>query len=203
MPLSVSHTRTILSLEPVIIHRLLPGKNLTELTAACGLRQDEIKRRQKSRTVCPEYTRISGKLCGSEPDPSEVISQHLTVPSLHPLINLLPSPVNSIHLTPCVCPDHFATSFRLRESHIQSELFKSPPAMYRPSGLNATERNLLVLPVTDKTFDDPSRKFHMRTDASSDPETRERPSGGKAMLPIELMWFLNTARIRLRAISHI
>ena len=82
------------------------------------------KKTQKSRTEFPENLRITGKLFRSEPDPSEVISQYLTIQSPPPLINPLPSGVNSTHRTPLVCPGHFATRFCLRESHIQSEPFQ-------------------------------------------------------------------------------
>ena len=116
----------------------------------------------------------------SEPVPSKVTSQHLTVPSSHPLINKSPSGENSIRLRQDVCANHFATSVYLRESHIERDLSKFPPAMYRPSGLNATEAKKPVLQVTGISFDEPSRKFHIRIDASWDGETRERPLGEKA-----------------------
>ena len=192
----MSHTRTVLSSEPVPIH-CLPGKNAIEQTGSCGLQSMcEEKETQQRRTVCPENPRISGKFCGSEPIPIEDISQYLMVPSLLPLINPLPSGVNSIHLTPALCPHHLATSLCVRESHIQSELSKFPPAIYRPSGRNATELNQRALLVTGITCDEPSLKFHIRTVASSDPETRERPLGEKAMPLIGTVGSLNMALIR-------
>ena len=43
------------------------------------------------------------------------------------------------------------------------------------------ERNLLDEPDAGRTFNDPSRTFHIRTDGSLDEETKERPLGEKAM----------------------
>ena len=89
--------------------------------------------------------------------PSKVTSQYLAVLSELPLINPLPSGVNSVHHTLPACPCHFATSLCVRESHIQRKLFKLPAATYRPSGLNATEMKKLGVTVNGRTFDDPSR----------------------------------------------
>ena len=68
--------------------------------------------------------------------------------------------------------------------------------MYRPSRLNAVEADPLGLPITGIPFDEPSRKFHIRTNDSWDGETRERPLGEKAMPTTTIVGILNMALIR-------
>lgn len=206
VPLEISQRRAVLSFEPDRSH--CPSVAMDE-THFCNCKIawiDQGKRRElNSRTVCPSnQVKVSLIVDPVSLPPIVLICQYLTTLPKLPLSNPLPSGINAKLDTTFLCPCHFPTSWRVRESQILRKPSLFADATNLPFGLNLAHLYIGQSAIFSsfKTFDEPSRTFQIRTVSSPKAETMLRPLHEKSRSVTPVRLCLNILRSRSLAISH-